>query len=62
MRRRVRSFQFLPGIASAAFLRPESHGTHEHILLYNLEGQVPVFTSPRNWVAQLYPRALGFEL
>jgi hypothetical protein len=25
----------------------------------NLEGQVPVFTSPRNRVAQLYPRALG---
>jgi hypothetical protein len=25
----------------------------------NLEGQVPVFISPRNKVAQLYPRALG---
>jgi hypothetical protein len=25
--------QFLPGIASAAFLRSESHGTHEHSLL-----------------------------
>jgi hypothetical protein len=25
----------------------------------NLEGQVPVFISPRNIVAQLYPRALG---
>jgi hypothetical protein len=25
----------------------------------NLEGQVPLFTSPRNRVAQLYPRALG---
>jgi hypothetical protein len=25
----------------------------------NLEGQVPGFISPRNWVAQLYPRALG---
>jgi hypothetical protein len=24
----------------------------------NLEGQVPVFISPRNRVAQLYPRAL----
>jgi hypothetical protein len=24
----------------------------------NLEGQVPVFITPRNWVAQLYPRAL----
>jgi hypothetical protein len=29
----VCSFQFLLGIASAAFLRFESHGTHEHILL-----------------------------
>jgi hypothetical protein len=28
----------------------------------NLEGQVPVFISPRNRVAQLYPRALGFML
>jgi hypothetical protein len=25
----------------------------------NPEGQVPVFISPRNRVAQLYPRALG---
>jgi hypothetical protein len=25
----------------------------------NLEGQVPVFISPRKRVAQLYPRALG---
>jgi hypothetical protein len=32
-RSRVRTFQFLPGIASAAFLRCESHGTHEHSLL-----------------------------
>jgi hypothetical protein len=52
------TFQFLLG---AAFLRSESHGTHEHILLClflrlpNLEGQVPVFISPRNRVAQLYP-------
>jgi hypothetical protein len=26
----------------------------------NLEGQVPIFISPRNRVVQLYPRALGF--
>jgi hypothetical protein len=25
----------------------------------NMEGQFPVFTSPRNRVARLYPRALG---
>jgi hypothetical protein len=34
LRREVGSgFQFLPGITSAAFLRSESHRTHEHILL-----------------------------
>jgi hypothetical protein len=27
----------------------------------NLEGQVPVFKPPRNEVAQIYPRALGFR-
>jgi hypothetical protein len=64
MRSRVCSFQFLLGIARAAFLRSESHGAYEHILLSlflrlpNLEGQVPVFISPRNRVAHLYPRAL----
>jgi hypothetical protein len=48
--------------AGAAFLRSASHGTHEHSLfltLPNQEGQVPVYISPRNRVAQLYPRALG---
>jgi hypothetical protein len=29
----VCSFQFLLGVTSVAFLRSESHGTHEHILL-----------------------------
>jgi hypothetical protein len=33
MRSRVYTFQFLPGIARAAFLRSESHGTHGHTLL-----------------------------
>jgi hypothetical protein len=39
--------------------------THDHILLSqirdssNLEGQVPVFISPRNNVAQLCPQAIG---
>jgi hypothetical protein len=32
MRSRFCSFQFLLGIANAAFLRSESHGTNEHIL------------------------------
>jgi hypothetical protein len=40
-------------------------GTHDHILLSqirdspNLDGQVPVFISPRTRVTQLYPQALG---
>jgi hypothetical protein len=51
--------------ASAVILRSESRGTHDHILLSqfgdspNLEGQVPVFISHRNRVAQLYPQAPG---
>jgi hypothetical protein len=32
-RRRVCSFQLLPGIDSTVFLRSEPHGTHKHILL-----------------------------
>jgi hypothetical protein len=52
-------------LASAVILGSEPRGTHDHILLSqirdspNLEGQVPVFISPRNKVAQLYPQALG---
>jgi hypothetical protein len=51
--------QLLLAIASVVILRSESHGTRDHIflsqILYspNLEGQVPVFISPRNRVAQL---------
>jgi hypothetical protein len=47
-------FSFLPGIASAAFLRSESHCTHEHSLLSPFlrlpqpGGQVPVFISPKS--------------
>jgi hypothetical protein len=43
----------------------ESHRTHDHLLLSqiqdspNLVGHVPVFISPRNRVARLYPQALG---
>jgi hypothetical protein len=50
---------------SAVILGSGSRGTHDHILLSqirdspNLEGQVPVFISPRNRVAQLYPHTLG---
>jgi hypothetical protein len=57
--------QLLLVLASAVILRSESRGTHDHILLSqirespNLEGQVPVFISPRKMVAQLYPQTLG---
>jgi hypothetical protein len=48
--------QLLLGLASAVILMFESRGTHDHILLSqirdspNLEGQVPVFITPRHWV------------
>jgi hypothetical protein len=57
--------QLLLILASAVTLRSESYGTHDQILLSqipdssNLEGQVPVFISPRKRVARLYPPALG---
>jgi hypothetical protein len=56
--------QLLLVLASAVILRSGSHGTHDHILISqfrdsaNLEGQVPVFISPRNRVARLYTQAL----
>jgi hypothetical protein len=43
-------------LASAVILSTQSLGTHDHILVSqirespNLEGQVPVFISPRQWV------------
>jgi hypothetical protein len=61
-------FTIAAGLASAVILGPESCGTRDprdHILLSqirdfpNLEGQVSVFISSRNRVAQLYSRALG---
>jgi hypothetical protein len=57
--------QLLLALISAVILVSESYGTDDHILLPqirnspNLEGQFPVFISPRNRVAQLYPQALG---
>jgi hypothetical protein len=52
--------QLLLGLTRAITLGSKSHRTQDHILLShlrlpNLEGQI----SPRNRVAQLYPRALG---
>jgi hypothetical protein len=64
-RGRVCSLQLLLAIASAVILGSESRGPHDHVLFLqirdfsNPEGQVPVFTSPRNLVTQLYPQALG---
>jgi hypothetical protein len=64
-RERVCRLQLLLVLASAVILGFESRGTHDHTLLSqirdspDLEGQVPVFISPRNRVVQLYPQALG---
>jgi hypothetical protein len=60
-RERVCHLQLLLVLASAVNLGSESLRTREHILLSqiphspNLEGQVTLFISPRNKVAQLYP-------
>jgi hypothetical protein len=62
---RVCRLQLLLALASADILGSESRRTHDNILLpqirdsLRLEGQVPIFISPRNKVAQLYPQALG---
>jgi hypothetical protein len=40
-------------------LRTRNHTLLSHLRRPNLEGHVPLFISPRNRVAQLYPRALG---
>jgi hypothetical protein len=57
MRGWVSRLQLLLALASVVILRSESRGTHDHVLLSrirdssNLEGQVPLFISPRNRVA-----------
>jgi hypothetical protein len=59
MRGWVCCLQLLLVLANAVILGSESRGMHGQILLSqirdspNLEGQVPVFISPRNRVAQL---------
>jgi hypothetical protein len=64
-RKRFWHLQLLLVLASAVSLGSESRGTRDYILLSqiwdspNLEGQVRVFISHRNRVAQLYPQALG---
>jgi hypothetical protein len=63
-RGQVCNLLLLLGLASAVPLQSESHETQDHIFLSpflglpKLEGQVPVFISPRDRVAQLYPQAL----
>jgi hypothetical protein len=53
--------QLLLVLANAVILRSEFCGSHDHILLSqirdspNLEGQVPMFTSPRHWFPFLSP-------
>jgi hypothetical protein len=55
----------LLALVSAVILMSESRGIRDHILLSqfrdspNLEGQVPIFISPRNGMARLYLQALG---
>jgi hypothetical protein len=64
-RGRICNLQLLLVFASIVTLLSGSRGTHDHILLIqtrdspNLEGQVPVFTSPRNRAVKLYPQVLG---
>jgi hypothetical protein len=65
MRGWVCRLQLLLDLASAVIRGSESGATRDHILLFqirdfpNLVEQVPVFLSPRNRVARLYPQALG---
>jgi predicted nucleic acid-binding Zn finger protein len=65
MRGWVCRLQLVLVLASAVNRGSESRETHYHILLSqirnspSLEGQVPIFISPRNRVAQFYPQALG---
>jgi hypothetical protein len=59
------SFTIAAGPRQRSHYQVGVRGTHDHILLFqirdfpNLEGQVPVFISPRKRMAQLYPQALG---
>jgi hypothetical protein len=65
MKGQVYRLQLLLVLVSAAILVPESCGTHDHILVSqiqefpNLEGHVAVFIALRNRVAQFYPQVLG---
>jgi hypothetical protein len=62
---RICRLQLLLVLASAVILGSKSLGTHANILpshirdSSNVQGQVPVFISPSDRVAQLHPQALG---
>jgi hypothetical protein len=64
-RGRVCRLELLLALSRTVILGSEFHGTHDHISLSqirdspNLECHVPVFISPKNRVAQLYPQVLG---
>jgi hypothetical protein len=49
-------FTIAAGIASAVILHIVVSQSRDNP---NLEGQVPVFISPRSRIAQLYPQVLG---
>jgi hypothetical protein len=65
MRGGVCRLRLLLALARAVIFGSKPRGTRDHILLPqiqhspNMEGQVPVFISPRNRVAQSFSRALG---
>jgi hypothetical protein len=65
-RRHVCGLQLLLRLVSAFILESEYRGTQDHILLPqirnppNLEDQIPIFTSPKNKVVQLYSPGTGF--
>jgi hypothetical protein len=65
MKGRICRLHLLLALARAFIIESESRGAYDRILLYqirdlsNLQGQVPLFMSPRNRVGQLYPHELG---
>jgi hypothetical protein len=65
MKGQICRLQLLLTLARAVIPRSEFRGTLDEILLssirdfISLEGQVPVFLSPKIRVARLYPQVLG---
>jgi hypothetical protein len=67
MRGWICCLQLLLVLASIAILCSESRGSHDHMLLSkirelpNLDGQVPVFISPKHWVPLSFLRFSGLR-